>query len=118
MVEDSLTISGMFLLGPSNGPRTEEKIPQRNRENTGQQRKKSGRTSRNWETPRFKSAPVHRSTWAELKGGGGKTYRKAKPREDGPLETMFGDPLKTVFKGSPGPVGKILGNSKGLSFEK
>ena len=34
--------------------------------------------------------------WAELKGGRGKTFRKAKPREDGPLETIFGDPPKTV----------------------
>ena len=30
------------------------------------------------------------------KGGGGKTYRKAKPREDGLSETIFRDPPKLV----------------------
>ena len=30
------------------------------------------------------------------KGGGGKTYRKAKPREDGQLETIFRDTPKAV----------------------
>ena len=33
--------------------------------------------------------------WAELERGG-KTYRKAKPREDGPLKPIFGDPPKMV----------------------
>ena len=32
-------------------------------------------------------------------GGGWGTYRKAKPREDGPVETIFGDPPKAVFEG-------------------
>ena len=32
----------------------------------------------------------------EGQGGGSKTYRKAKPREDGPLETTFGDPPNMV----------------------
>ena len=30
------------------------------------------------------------------RGGGGKTYRKAKPREDGLSETIFRDPPKMV----------------------
>ena len=36
--------------------------------------------------------------WAEPKGGG-KTAGGAKPRKDGPSETIFGDPPKTVFEG-------------------
>ena len=35
------------------------------------------------------------------KGGGGKTYRKSKPREDGLVETIFEDPPKAVSEGSP-----------------
>ena len=31
--------------------------------------------------------------------GGGKTAGGAKPRKDGPSETIFGDPPKTVFEG-------------------
>ena len=37
--------------------------------------------------------------WAELKGGAGKTYRRAKPHKDGPLETVFGQPPKAVSEG-------------------
>ena len=55
-----------------------------------------------------------RFSWAELKGGGGgKTYRKAKPREDGPSEAVFGGPPKTVSEVVTRK--KILGISKGLS---
>ena len=39
------------------------------------------------------------ANWAGLKGPGGKTYQRAKPREDGPLATIFGDPPKAVFEG-------------------
>ena len=42
---------------------------------------------------------VHQANiWAEPKGGG-KTAGGAKPRKDGPSETIFGDPPKTVFEG-------------------
>ena len=34
------------------------------------------------------------NAWAQLSAG--QTYRKAKPREDGPLETIFRDPPKAV----------------------
>ena len=52
-------------------------------------------------TPSFNLEPFFSSllspeSWAELKGGWAKTYRKAKPREDGPLEAIFGDPPKAV----------------------
>ena len=43
------------------------------------------------------------NTGLELKGnggGGGKTYRKGKPREDGLLETMFGESPKAVSEES------------------
>ena len=52
------------------------------------------------------------SVWAELKGGGGKTYRKPKPLEDCPVEATCGDPPKAVSKG--GHQREILGISKGL----
>ena len=50
-------------------------------------------------------------SWAELKGGG-KTYRKAKPREDGPSETAFRDPPKMVSEEVQ--LREILRISKGL----
>ena len=38
--------------------------------------------------------------WTELKGGG-KTYRKAKPREDGPSETILETLRKWFLRRSP-----------------
>ena len=40
-----------------------------------------------------KASEVSQTRLGRAKGGG-KTYRKAKPREDGPLETIFRDPPK------------------------
>ena len=36
------------------------------------------------------------SPLGRARGGGGKTYRKAEPHEDGPSETIFRDPSKAV----------------------
>ena len=38
---------------------------------------------------------INSFAWAELKGRG-KTYPKAKPRKDGPSETIFRDPPEAV----------------------
>ena len=52
---------------------------------------------------------LHPTHWAELKGGI-KTYRKAKPREEGPFETVFGDSPTAVLRG--GRLRELMGNSR------